>query len=215
MTDADLKQDLVDIATELYQVGVVTGTGGNISVRSSEHENSLWITPRALFKGGLNPIDLTLIDLEGKMLEGKYKPSIEFAFHAGLMKFRPDINAVVHSHAPYAIIWGLGDLAIPPITHDALLVACLPFIPWHMVGSKELAEAVLETVGRGMTCGAFLRNHGLVTVGGNLRQAADETLMVEHTLKILHHAHQLGFKPAELTKKAMEQLSRLQVPHDR
>jgi len=209
MIDAELKQHLAEITTELYRAGVVTATGGNISVRSAENAKALWITPSAVLKGSLHSDDMILIDLDGKILGGKYKPSIEFAFHAGLMKLRADVNAVVHSHTPYATVWGLGDLDIPPITYEALLVGRLPFIPWHMVGSQELATAVMETVGKGITSGAFLRNHGLVTVGRDLRQAADATLMVEHTLKILHLVHQLDIKPNELTERAIEQLNRL------
>jgi L-fuculose-phosphate aldolase len=127
------------------------------------------------------------------------------------MRIRADINAVVHSHPPYAIVWGLGDLAIPPITYDALLVAAYPFIPWHMVGSKELAGAVIDAVGNGMTGGAFLRNHGLLMVDKNLRQAADATLMTEQTLKILFLAHQMGIKPAELDNDSIDQLTRLAI----
>ena len=211
MNDDTLKQQLADISTELYRTGVVTATGGNISVRSVEREHALWITPSAVFKGALSPQDMTLIDEEGKVVSGKYPPSIEFAFHAGLMRVRADINAVVHSHPPYAIVWGLGDLAIPPITYDALLVAAYPFIPWHMVGSKELAGAVIDAVGNGMAGGAFLRNHGLVMVDKNLRQAADATLMTEQTLKILFLAHQMGIKPAELDSDSIDQLTRLAI----
>ena len=78
-----------------------------------------------------------------------------------------------------------------------------------MVGSQELAAAVIDAVGNGMANGSFLRNHGLVTVGKNLRQAADNTLMTEQTLKILHLAHQIGIKPAELDNDSIEKLNRL------
>ena len=211
MNDDALKKQLADLSTELYQAGVVTATGGNISVRSVERDHALWITPSAVFKGALSPQDMVLIDEDGKIVSGKYPPSIEFAFHAGLMRVRADINAVVHSHPPYAIVWGLGDLAIPPITYDALLVGAYPFIPWHMVGSAELAGAVIEAVGTCMAGGAFLRNHGLVMVGKNLRQAADATLMTEQTLKILHLACQMGIKPAELDDDSIDQLNQLAI----
>jgi L-ribulose-5-phosphate 4-epimerase len=209
MSDDLLKHQLADITTELYRAGVVTATGGNISVRSSDCAQELWITPSAVFKGGLTVQDMTLIDLDGNVLGGNNKPSIEFAFHAGLMRARPEVNAVVHSHPPYAIVWGLGDLEIPPITYDALLTGAFPFIPWRMAGSQELAVAVVEAVGKPGVWGAFLRNHGLVTIGKNLRHAADGTLMAEQTLKILHLTRQMGIKPAELDNDSIEQLVRL------
>ena len=85
MNDDALKQQLADITTELYQAGVVAATGGNISVRSVEHERALWITPSCVFKGALTPDEMILINLDGIVLAGKYPPSIEYAFHAGLL----------------------------------------------------------------------------------------------------------------------------------
>ena len=209
MNDTVIKKQLADVTTELYRAGVVTATGGNISVRSVEYDNALWITPSAVFKGTLTPEDMTLIDMDGNVLSGKHPPSIEFGFHAGVLRVRSEISGVVHSHPPYAIVWGLGDLPIPPVTYDALLIARLPFIPWHMVGSSELARAVIEIVGAGKISGAFLRNHGLVTVGKDLRQAADITLMVEQTLKVLHLARLAGVQPAELDQASIDQLLHL------
>jgi len=215
MDDNALKIQLAEMTTELYLAGVVTATGGNISVRSEEREGALWITPSAIFKGALTPDEMTLIDVDGKVLAGKYPPSIEFGFHAGVMRVRPEVKALVHSHPPYAIVWGLGDLPIPPVTYDALLVGQLPFIPWHMVGSIELTAAVIQVVGVGNTRGAFLRNHGLVTIGKDLQQAADATLMVEQTLKVLHLAHQAGIQPAILDQESIDRLLKLVVARER
>jgi ribulose-5-phosphate 4-epimerase/fuculose-1-phosphate aldolase len=206
MNDNAIKHQLAEITTELYQAGIITATGGNISIRSVEHINALWITPSAIFKGALSPDDLVLIDLDGKVLAGRYPPSIEYGFHAGVMRVRPEVNALVHSHPPYAIVWGLGDLPIPPVTYDALLVGRLPFIPWNMVGSIELARAVIDVVGLKKASGAFLRNHGLITVGKNLRHAADLSLMVEHTLKVIHLVRQIGLEPAELDRASIDRL---------
>jgi L-fuculose-phosphate aldolase len=215
MNDKVLKQQLADITTELYRAGVVTASGGNISVRSMESERALWITPTAICKASLSADDMTLIGLDGTIRAGNHPPSIEFAFHTGLMNARPEINAVVHSHAPYAIVWGLGDLPVPPVSYDTLLVGKLPFIPWHMVGSMELARAVIDAVGKEGMDGAFLRNHGLVTIGKDLRHAADITLMVEHTLKVLHLARQINLSPVELDERSIEQLQRLAESRDR
>lgn len=120
-----------------------------------------------------------------------------------------EVNAVVHSHPPYEIVGGMGDLEIPPITYDAILVGAYPFIPWHRVGSPELAEAVVAAAGRDGIWGSFLRNHGLVTLGRDLRQAADATLLTEHTLKILHHIQQLGIQPSKLDDLSIKQIRQL------
>jgi len=83
-----------------------------------------------------------------------------------------------------------------------------------MVGSTQLAGAVIKTLGTGQTRGAFLRNHGLVTVGMDLRHAADITLMVEHTLKVLHLARQAGISPVELDQVSIEHILKLAATRD-
>jgi L-fuculose-phosphate aldolase len=201
MPDHELKQQLCEITTELYQTGVITATGGNLSVRSAERENAVWITPSQIFKGALRPDQMTLIDFDGKLLEGEYKPSVESVYHGGIMRLRPDINAVIHSHAPLATIFGMTEMKILPITTEAIFIMDFPIIPWYLGGTKDLAKAVLETFAKAH--GAFLRNHGLITTGKDLRKAADATLMVEHTLKILMACKIAGLEPSLFPEKAV------------
>ncbi|MCL4560338.1 MAG: class II aldolase/adducin family protein [Chloroflexi bacterium] len=207
VTDFELKEQLVETTTELYRAGLVTATGGNLSVRSVERENAIWITPSQIFKGALKPEQMTLIDMDGKRLEGDYKPSIESVFHAGVMKLRPEIHAVVHTHAPLATVFGMIDLQLLPVTTEAIFLMEYPHIPWYMGGSKDLAKAVMEMVGQTKAMGAFLRNHGLLTLGKSLRQAADNTLMAEHTAKILLTLKMTGMEPSLIPEKAVKFLS--------
>ena len=83
ISDKELKQQLVEITTELYMAGVITATGGNISVRCATLQDAAWITPSQIFKRDLKPEDLVLIDLDGRKLEGNGKPSMESAYHVG------------------------------------------------------------------------------------------------------------------------------------
>lgn len=186
--EAELKQQIVDITNELFQADVVTASGGNISGRV-EGTDIIWITPTRMFKGGLTVDDLIRVDLDGNMLEGKTRPSIEAPMHTGIMKARPEVLAVVHSHAPHATALAVCGVCVPPISFDAFLVSKLPVVPFAMSG-QELAEAVLERIGDWP--GAFLQNHGLLAVGKNLRTAANLTMTVEHVGKILCIARTLG-----------------------
>ena len=201
MTDNELKQQLCDVTTELYHVGVITATGGNLSVRSVDRENAAWITPSQIFKGALKPEQMTLIDFDGKLIEGEFKPSVESAYHGGIMRLRPDIHAVIHSHAPLATIFGMTEMKMLPITTEAVFLMDFPVVPWYLGGTKELAKAVLENFAKGQ--GAFLRNHGLITTGKDLRKAADATLMVEHTIKILLTCKVAGLEPSLFPDKAV------------
>ena len=207
MTDRKLKQILAEITTQLYHAGVVTATGGNISVRSVDYEDAAWITPSQIFKGALKPEDMVLIDMDGKKIEGPYKPSIESVYHAGILKCRPDVNAVVHSHAPLATIFGMTGMEMLPITTEAIFLTDFAIIPWYLGGTEELAKAVLDNLGNTKAQGAFLCNHGLITVGKDLRKAADGTLVVEHTVKILLYMRMAGLRPTLLDEKTIKILS--------
>lgn len=186
--EAALKQEIVDITNELFLADVITATGGNVSARV-EGTDTIWITPTRMFKGSLTVDDLIRVDLEGNMVEGKTRPSVEAPMHTGIMRARPEVLAVVHSHAPHATAMAVCGVCVPPITFDAFLVSKLPMVPFAMSG-EELAQAVLQSIGDWP--GAFLQNHGMLAVGKNLRSAANLTMTVEHIGKILCIAKTLG-----------------------
>lgn len=205
-TDRELKEQLADTIAELYRAGVVTASGGNLSVRSVEREDAAWITPSRRFKGGLRPEHMILIDLRGQKLEGVGDPSVEVDYHAAILRLRSEVNAVVHSHAPLATMFGMCDLTMPPILPEAVLIAHFPTIPFHLGGTKDLAEAVIDALGHGRANGAYLRNHGLITLGKDLRQAADTTYLVEHTIKILLLCRLADREPSQLPPAAVDSL---------
>lgn len=208
MNEKQIKQQLVDITTEMYRAGMVTASGGNISVRSIDHVKAAWITPSAIFKGALNVDDLVLIDMDGKKLAGKYKPSVESIYHGQVMKYRQDVNAVVHTHAPMSTIFASCDLEMSVFCIEALILPAMPKIPWYMPGSQELADAVVDHLGKTIAPGAFLENHGLITVGSDLRKAANGTLDVEHSLGMLMQMKTAGLKPAVYDARTIELLTR-------
>jgi len=184
----ELKEDIVNVTEELFAVDIITATGGNISARIPGTD-IVWITPTKLFKGGLCVDDLIRIDLEGNMLEGKTKPSIEAPLHSAVYRAREDVFAVVHSHAPFATAIGLCERPFPPITLGGFFVSKLPIVPYAASG-KDLAKAVMERIADWP--GVFLQNHGLVAIGKDLRSAANLTQMVEHLGKVLMIYRTLG-----------------------
>ena len=207
MIEKDLRQELVNTTTTLYQAGIITDKGGNISVRSLEHKDALWITPSQINKGSLEADQMVLIGFDGKKIEGEGRPSIESSYHGGLMAARNDVNAVVHSHAPNATVFGVTDMEIPPFIPEAVFIMDFPRISFFLGGSKDLAKAVLEQLGEGKAGGAFLCNHGLVTVGKSLGKAAERSLMVEQTLGMLFTLKMLGEKPNLMPENAVKLLS--------
>lgn len=204
--DHEIRQQLADATAELYRAGLVTASGGNLSVRAHEHPDAAWITPSRLFKGALRPEDMVLVDLAGRKLLGTGEPSVEAGYHTAILKLRPDINAVVHTHAPLATAFGMSDLAMPPISTEAILVRDYPIIPFLVGGSEDLARAVITSLGNGKASGAFLRNHGLITLGKSLRQAADRSYTAEHAVKVLLICKALGGEPSQIPQAGIDAL---------
>lgn len=85
--EENLKNQIIDCMKSLHSRGLMTGVGGNASARQMGEENA-WITPSGLYKPDLNPTDLVNIDLEGKVIKGMFKPSIEWYFHTAIYKKR-------------------------------------------------------------------------------------------------------------------------------
>jgi L-fuculose-phosphate aldolase len=191
---------------ELYDNKLVTAKGGNLSIRCDSRDNACWITPSQNFKGGLAAEDMVLVDLEGQKIDGRFKPSVEAGYHAGIMRLRPEVNAVVHTHAPYATVFGMSDMEMKPITTEAILIANYPNIPFHLGGTADLHAFVLKHLGGGTAKGAFLRNHGLITTGRSLREAVDYTYMVEHTCHILITAKMAGIEPSLVPQDIVERI---------
>jgi len=200
----DPRQELVQIAGELFQLQLLTATGGNLSVRIKGREEC-WITPTQLYKGNLRPEAMVRIDFEGNALDaGALAPSSERALHTELYKARPEVQAIIHAHAPYATILGLARLPFLPINTDAAFFKEMPVVPFIMPGSKELALGVVKAMGQNPAC--ILQNHGLVVVASSLRRAANLVEAIERTAQLIWGCYAVGRKPPTLPKDVVRML---------
>lgn len=201
----DAREMIVHIAHQLFAMGQLTATGGNLSARAADGE-TIWITPTRMFKGELQPGDLVRIDARGTVVEGERAPSIEFPMHWAAYRARPEAAAVVHTHPPYATAFAICGQALPPVNTDAVLLAGTPTVPWLMPGSAALAEAVGAALRQNR--GAFLQNHGLITTGATMRAAATHAMMLEETAKLVLLCRQLGGPAALIPESGIRELAR-------
>ncbi len=204
----DERDEMFDIVSELVERDLITSTGGNVSMRRPDHPDEVWITPSSLPKGGLRPDLFVRVGLDGEPLDPtSLAPSSERLMHCTILRDRPDVQAVIHSHAPQAIVLGMAGLPFLPISTEAAFFGEIPRVPFQMPGTEELAEAAVAAMGDKPA--VMLVNHGLLVAGSSIRRAMDLTEIVEQTAAALIECHKLGVEPPVLPDEVVEMLQSL------
>jgi L-fuculose-phosphate aldolase len=174
----------------LHGRGLITGIGGNASIRM-EGTNEILITPSALYKGELKSDEIVKIDLEGNVLDGIFKPSIEWYFHAAIYSRRLDVNAVIHTHSPMTTGLALAGKKIEPITlESAVMLADVPILEFRYPGTKELGEIVADNI-MGHRA-VIMQNHGVIAVGYDLIEALTTIEVLEEISTMTFVASHFG-----------------------
>ena len=132
------------------------------------------------------------MDLDGNRIEGERKPTIEHAMHLGIMRNRPDVNAVVHTHPVYSQVFALLHENIPPVIDEAaqILGDEVRVTEYALPGSPEMAENAIKALGNDAAC--LLANHGAVAVGKDMDAAFKVCTILEMTSQIYYMARCIG-----------------------
>ncbi|MGD0565543.1 MAG: class II aldolase/adducin family protein [Roseiarcus sp.] len=186
-----LRAAIVAQCRALNASGLNQGTAGNISARLGD---ALVITPSAIPYDLLRPEMLAVMPLNGEYgaWSGPLKPSSEWRFHLDIMRARPDIGAIVHSHPPYAT--ALAMLGKPILAAHYMIalfggpvIECVKYAPY---GTKELSD--LAIAGLGNRHGVLLGNHGAIATGASLESAMHRAVELEALARMYYLAIAVG-----------------------
>ncbi len=182
-----LRKELADFSRRAYHRGLVSGTGGNVSVRIPNTDRVL-VTPTGVSLGDVEPEANLLLDLDGLILENPFglKPSKESFFHLVVYQLRPDAGAIAHLHPPHATAYSNRERPLPLVTVNSReILKEVPCIDCALPGSKELCDFVHGGISRYPNVRALLmKEHGILTLGPDLRTAFYLADLVEDTAKI-------------------------------
>jgi len=182
------RSDVARACRRLAAEGLVIGTAGNVSARAGEDEVA--ISPTGAVLGELEPEDVTVVDMRGRVLAGELHPTSELDLHLGVYS-RYDAGAVVHTHAPMATALSCVLEELPCVHYSMLLLGgAVPVAPYATFGTPELANAVLDALeGRSA---ALMANHGAITHGPDANAAVELSLLLEWACTVYWRAAAIG-----------------------
>lgn len=165
-----LKKEVYKANMELVEKGMVIYTWGNVSGIDRE-QGLVVIKPSGVDYDVMKPEDMVVVDMEGKVVEGKYKPSSDTPTHLVLYRTYPDIGGVVHTHSSWAVTFAQAGMDIPALgtTHADYFFGDIPCT--RDLTAKEIEEAyeentgnvIVETIADGDAMaipGILVKNHG-------------------------------------------------------
>lgn len=205
---ATARRELLHYGRKIAAHMLVVGPGGNTSARAGD---TVVMKASGCAFEDCTEDDFVPIDLRtGDVVGSTRKPTCEIAMHLGCYLKRPDVHAVIHTHPPVATGLASAGQTVPPLSPDlvALVGAEIPVLPYIVPSGNALAAAVAEVIATHNA--VLLANHGLLTVGANLREAYFRNLLVEEGAKTWLAAQAAG-TPHILSTEEVDQVYHLEA----
>jgi len=204
MTELRLREAVIAAAREMNALGINRGTSGNVSARFTTPEfDGYLITPTGLPYAQMLPDDIVAMTIAGGDSHAGRLPSSEWRFHRDIYRTRPEIGAVVHTHARYATTLACMNRAIPPFHYMVAIaggrdIRCAPYATF---GTQALADHAIAALADRRAC--LLAHHGMIGIGATLEAALAVALEVE-TLAEMYWRLLRDGEPALLADAEME-----------
>lgn len=189
-----LKQQVFEANMALPRHGLVTFTWGNVSAIDRERQ-CIVIKPSGVAYEQMSADDMVVVDMNGAVIEGKYRPSSDTATHLALYKQYPELGGVVHTHSTHATAWAQAGLSIPALgtTHADYFFGDIPctraLTAQEVQGEYELntGKVIIETLGEGNplhTPGIVVYQHGPFAWGKDVDDAVHNAVVMEEVARM-------------------------------
>jgi L-ribulose-5-phosphate 4-epimerase len=199
-----LKEELVQLHLELPKNHLVLWTGGNVSARDSQ-TGLVVIKASGIRYEEMRPRHMVVVNAEGQVVEGDYKPSSDVYSHLYIYGHRPDVGGVVHTHSRYATAFAAVGREIPCVLTAMAdeFGGPIPCGGFALIGDEAIGRVVIESLGKSPA--VLLKNHGVFTIGPTATAAVKAAVMTEDVAATVWLALQLG-TPEVIPPEAVDQL---------
>lgn len=187
---ADLKTLVHESGKKLLDLGLVSGTWGNISARVDD--KTMVITPSGRKYEEVKPEEMVVVKINDLSYEGSVKPSSELKLHAEIYKTRKEVNAVIHTHQMNASTVAAARREVPPILDDMaqILGPSVRVAEYALPNTKKIVKATIKAL-KGRNA-ALLANHGAVVIGRDMEEAFWGCQVLEKACKAFIEGEFLG-----------------------
>ena len=193
----ELKKQVFEANLDLVKYGLVIFTWGNVSGIDRE-KGLVVIKPSGVSYDDMKTDDMVVVDMDGKVVEGNYKPSSDTLTHLVLYKKFKKIGGVVHTHSEWATSWAQAGISIPALgtTHADYFFGPIPCT--RKLTEKEVTINYEEETGNVIVetfkgidplaiPGVIINGHGPFTWGTDAQHAVHNALVLEEVAKMAHH----------------------------
>jgi L-ribulose-5-phosphate 4-epimerase len=199
-----LREELWLLHMELPKNNLVMWTGGNVSALDKD-SGLVAIKPSGIRYEALRPEHMVIVDLDGRVVEGEFKPSSDTASHLYIYRHRPDVGGIVHTHSPYATAFAAVNRPIPVVLTAMAdeFGGPIPCGGFALIGGEEIGQIVVDSIGSSPA--VLLKNHGVFTIGRTAEKAVQAAVMVEDVARTVWLALQIG-QPEEIPQEDVDKL---------
>lgn len=200
-----LKQQIAATSKRLYDKGFTPGYSSNISIR---FEDKILVTPSGMSLHDVGEEDVVIIDFNGNIIEGNKKPTSESFMHIAIYQQRPDVNGIIHCHAPKSSAFAVAQipLSAPILAENVFTLGEIPVVEYALPSSDKLAHRVADSLKNNEA--VLMANHGVTIVGKDIEDAFYKADTLEYYAEVYLNTKILG-RAKELDSSQVQEIIEL------